>query len=106
VDKLISFGSILFGRGDDDFPLWLLTIRVNILLLLAAWVVVVAWQLSRAPWKRIARAWPDVGIALGVTCVAAAFRWAVIRSNLFDHGASTAGDCSNGSVTPRRSPGV
>ena len=85
MSRLISAGDLFFGKGDDDFPIWLLTIRVNVLLLVVVWTAILAWQVSKVRWKRVSGARQDVGIAVAVTCVAAAFRF-LVRSNLFDHG--------------------
>ncbi len=86
MGALICAGNLLFGKGDDDFPVWLLTIRLNVLLLAASWAAILAWQVSKARWKRILGAAHDVCIAVAVTGVGAVFRCFLVRSNLFDHG--------------------
>lgn len=83
---LIGAGNLLFGKGDDDFPIWLLAIRLNVLLLAASWAAILVWQVSKARWKRLSGAAPDVCLVVAVTGVAAAFRGFLVRSNLFDHG--------------------
>lgn len=76
----------LFGRGDDDFPYWLLAIRINILIVVACAALAVAWSLAPAR-LRLARAhWREIALVGALTILAAALRFALASANLLDHG--------------------
>ncbi len=76
---------LLFGKGDDNFPFWLLTVRVNVLLFVLCTVALLARNLSRGGLRE-AFAQVDFGIALAWTAVAAGLRFFVAEHNLSDLG--------------------
>jgi hypothetical protein len=74
----------VFGRGDDDHPFWLLTVRINILVFLICAALVLRRRLSRHQVARMSSAeWRTLAI---VTLLAAALRLLVVPSNLVDFG--------------------
>src|SRR5262249_1267067 len=77
---------ILFGKGDDTYPFWLEIIRINILFVLLCAAVVIAWNLAPSRLRRIRDARADIGIAFGLTMLAALLRFLVARANLMDFG--------------------
>ncbi len=82
----IRWLEVLFGKGDSDYPFWLLTVRVNILLVVLCAAVVTGWNLSPV---RLRKAWGDkaeICTALAVTVVAGWLRFAMARANVMDHG--------------------
>jgi hypothetical protein len=68
---------VLFGRGDEGYPFWLLTVRVNILLFVLCAAVVVAWNLAPARLRAALGARADLGSALALTAVAGLLRFLV-----------------------------
>jgi hypothetical protein len=77
---------VLFGKGDDNYPFWLLTVRVNILLFVFCTAVVVASSLSPARLRKALGGKADICIALAWTLVAAGLRFLVAEHNLSDLG--------------------
>ena len=86
VHSVIRCLEVLFGRGDDDYPFWLLAVRANILLFLACVALVLVWNASPARRRQLLRAPGAIAIGLGLTALAAALRFAVASANLMDHG--------------------
>ncbi|MDX2170650.1 MAG: hypothetical protein SF182_26495 [Deltaproteobacteria bacterium] len=82
---LIGGLEVLFGKGDADHALWLALVRLDILAFLLCAGLLLAWGVSRRgrPWAQ----WTpvDVGLAAGLTALAAALRLAV-EPNLSDLG--------------------
>jgi hypothetical protein len=85
VEWVIGWLNELFGRGTDDYPFWLATVRINILLFVACAVGCTAWHAwpSRARRARVGKV--DLGIALAFTALAGLLRFAV-QHNLSDLG--------------------
>jgi hypothetical protein len=77
---------VLFGAGDDDYPFWLLTVRVNILLFVLCAAAVAVSGLSPARLRRALAARTDIWIALAWTAIAAGLRFLVAEHNLSDLG--------------------
>jgi hypothetical protein len=75
-----------FGHGDDDFPVWLATVRINVVLLLAVWAIVLGWHLAPSRLRETRKRLPDLFTVLALTAIAALLRFAVAAPNLFDHG--------------------
>jgi hypothetical protein len=86
VQTAIRWLDVLFGKGDSDYPFWLLTVRVNILLFLLCTAVVVAWNLSPARLRRERATRTDIYIALALTAVAGALRFLAVEHNLSELG--------------------
>jgi hypothetical protein len=86
VHTAIRWLDVLFGRGDDDYPFWLLTIRVNILLFVLCVALLLVWNLSSTRLRQVLAAKADICTALGLTAVAAALRFFVASPNLMDYG--------------------
>jgi hypothetical protein len=83
VSVAIRSLELLFGRGDDDYPFWLLTIRINILLVLFCAAGVIWWQTFRVRRAMPRSEWWTI---LGLTSLAGALRFLVARPNLMDFG--------------------
>jgi hypothetical protein len=77
---------VLFGKGDDDFPFWLMTVRFNILLFLVCAAIVLGWNLTGARLRRAAAARTEIAVVLMLTALAAALRFLVASTNLMDYG--------------------
>jgi hypothetical protein len=77
---------VLFGKGDDEHPFWLMGVRTNILLFLLCVAVVVAWNLAPARLRRLRDAKGEACIALALTTVAGVLRFLVAGPNLMDFG--------------------
>jgi hypothetical protein len=75
----------LFGHGDDDHPLWLLAVRVDVLFVLAAVLVASAVALARLRRHDLARLRTPILVAALVTLAAAALR-VYATGNLLDQG--------------------
>lgn len=75
---------VLFGMGDDDFPFWLMSVRVNILLFTICAVVALLWHLRTARARRV-EPW-GIALALALTALAGALRFFVASANLVDFG--------------------
>ena len=58
---------LLFGKGDDNYPFWLLTVRVNILLFVLCTAAVIAPHLSHARLRKALGARAEIGTALACT---------------------------------------
>ncbi|MGH7788057.1 MAG: hypothetical protein ACRERC_14390 [Candidatus Binatia bacterium] len=86
MEYAVGWLNLLFGRGDDDHPYWLLAVRLNVLLFLACAALVLAWHLR----PRRLRAAPDrlgeIAVLLGLTGLAAWLRWGIASANLLDLG--------------------
>jgi len=82
VHTAIQSLELLFGRGDDDYALWVLTVRLNILAFLFCTAFVIRRQAPRlrniepATWV----------IVFGLTALAAVLRLVVASANLADFG--------------------
>jgi hypothetical protein len=77
---------VLFGKGDDDFPYWLMTVRADILLFLVCVAAVLAWHLAPARLRRTAPVRTEILLAGALTALAAALRFFVASANLMDYG--------------------
>lgn len=77
---------MLFGHGDDGYPFWLLTVRVNILVLVASAAVLIMSALRPARVRPMLSGRLDLGVAAAFTTVAAALRWFVVQHNVADLG--------------------
>jgi hypothetical protein len=86
VYTAIRWLDVLFGRGDSDYPFWLLTVRVNILFFLLCAAAVVAWTLSPARALTVLRAKQEICTALLLTVLAALLRFFVVEHNLSELG--------------------
>jgi len=75
---------VLFGMGDDDFPFWLMSVRLNILLFLICAVAALVWHLRSARARRIEPR--GVALALALTALAGVLRFFVANANLVDFG--------------------
>lgn len=75
---------LVFGRGDDDHPYWLLAVRLNILLFLLS-LAVVAWRHAVAAGVR---RWPrrERALVVALAVLAGVLRLWVARPNLLDFG--------------------
>jgi len=75
---------LLFGRGVDDAPLWLLVVRINVVVFLAAGLAAVGFRLAG---RRRALASPSAIVtAAGLTVLAAVLRFGLAVPNLVDFG--------------------
>jgi hypothetical protein len=77
---------VLFGKGDDDFPFWLMAVRVNVLLFVLCGAIVVGWNLTPTRIRRALAAKTEIATVLALTAVAAALRFLVASPNLMDFG--------------------
>lgn len=75
---------VVFGKGDDDYPFWLMAVRVNVLLFLLCAAAVLAWHLAQLRGRRVAKG--EAALALALTGLAALLRFAVASANLMDFG--------------------
>jgi hypothetical protein len=83
VEAAVRGSDLLFGRGEDGYPFWLLTVRLDVLVFVLCAITILAWWLRPARLRSADRV--DLGIALGLTGLAALLRWAV-EHNLSDFG--------------------
>jgi len=86
VRTAIHWSDLLFGRGDDNFPAWLLTVRINVVVFVVCGLSVVAWSLAHAPLRRAIAARAEVALVLSLTALAAWLRFSVATTNLMDFG--------------------
>lgn len=70
--------------GDDDFPYWLMAVRVNVLLFLVCLAAVAAWSVFRR--RRGGAAPGETALVIALTAVAGALRFALASANLLDLG--------------------
>jgi len=77
---------LLFGNGDDDYAFWLLTVRINILVVVLCAALLIAWNLSPTRLRRARAARAEIGSALALTALAALLRFGVTSANLMDYG--------------------
>jgi hypothetical protein len=77
---------VLFGKGDDTYPFWLLTVRLNILLFVLCTALVIAWNLSPVRLRRLRGVRMELCLVVGLTAVAAGLRFVVAGANLMDYG--------------------
>jgi hypothetical protein len=85
VHSALRCFDVVFGRGDDGYPLWLLTVRVNILLFLVCTALAVVPTMSPGRLRGRLRA-REVYTVLALTALAAVLRFVVARPNLMDFG--------------------
>jgi hypothetical protein len=84
VQTVIECLDLVFGRGDDDYPFWLLAVRVNIVVFLACAVLALVGHARSGSARRMEpAAW---WMLAGLTVLAAILRFAVVPANLFDFG--------------------
>lgn len=77
---------LAFGRGDDTYSLWLLAVRLNVVLLglSAAWLLVRA--VCAGSWRDARLSRSDVASLVGISGLAAWWRFAITPANIFDFG--------------------
>jgi hypothetical protein len=85
VDAAVQWLDVLFGKGDDDYPFWLFTVRINVLLFVVGSAIVLAAHLLPSRLRRARFATADVSIALALTGIAAVLR-IIAEHNLSDVG--------------------
>ncbi len=86
MSTVVRWSDALFGRGDDGYPFWLLTVRINILVFVLCAAVVVVWRLSPARVHKSPTARTEVFTVLALTLLAGLLRFGVVASNLADLG--------------------
>lgn len=77
---------VLFGMGDDSHPYWLMAVRVTILLFVTSAALVAAHDGARRRSQPRPGAAASAAWLLGLTALAAAFRFLVASPNLLDFG--------------------
>jgi len=77
---------VVFGKGEDSFPFWLFTVRVNIIVFILCAGGVLVWSVPQAPLRRALGARVELAIVLLLTGLAAWLRFAVASANLMDFG--------------------
>lgn len=82
----IRWLDVLFGKGDDNYPFWLLTVRLNVLLFFLCSALVIAWNVSPARMRKLPAKRAELYIVLGLTGLAAGLRFGVASANLMDFG--------------------
>ena len=77
MHTVIRWLDVLFGKGDDDYPFWLLTVRVNVLLFVLCAAAVIVWSLSPARLRKLREARAEICAVLALTAVAGLLRFLV-----------------------------
>lgn len=84
VQGLVQILDVLFGRGDDGFPFWLLAVRLNVLSFAACGSVPLLTSIVRT--DRSTQRPSDLLWALALTGLAAILSFGLVRNNLGDLG--------------------
>lgn len=78
---LIESLNVMFGRGTDDHPFWLLAVRLDIILFVLCSAVVVGWAIRPTGMRRIVGARGDLWLLLALTVLAGTLR-SLVAPNL------------------------
>ncbi|MCK6557206.1 hypothetical protein L6Q96_21910 [Candidatus Binatia bacterium] len=77
MHTVIGWLDILFGRGSDDHPFWLLTVRIDILLFVLCSAATIVWTCAAMRSRDRRPAGVEVWTILALSVLAGALRFAV-----------------------------